>query len=260
MIDIKKAVALANKKPDLDFGKLITFIYADKGAGKSTAASRFSRPFVIDCENRLQTVLMTDGTSVPKQVVYHWDNYQDGKSVRQVTKAFAGTTPEITGVDTIVVDGMGVAFKYLRMSILKKYKVDHENEGVLAYGRGKGLIIDELENWFTELRQLTEQGYGIVITSHERTIEFDNNGTKFDKKVPLISGDKNEYGWNAIKPFPHIVVHAYKTRGKTGPEHRMHLVGTDLWEASFGKPGVKNSAIADLIFSYDNIKKAWDES
>lgn len=250
-VDIAAAIKMANAGPETDFKKLITFIFADKGTGKSTLGTRFPKPFFLDFEDRLRTATLPDGSGVPKMVAHTWDDAEN------FLKAFEGTTPEDTGVDTLVIDGMGVGFKYLRTSVLSKYKVDHENEGVLAYGKGKGLIIDKLEGWFTRLRKLTTAGYGIVLTAHERTLEFENNGVQFDKKVPLISGDKSEYGWNAIKPFPDIVIHAYKSRGKNGPEHRMHLVGTELWEAAFSKPGVDNSKIADLPFSYQQLEAAW---
>lgn len=251
--DIKKAVEESKEAEAPDFHKTIKVIYGDKGVGKSTAMSREPGLFVIDFEDRLRTVRTAEGHEVPRAVCYSWDE------ALAVTQAFVGTTPEETGVQTIGVDGIGTGFKMLRSSILKKYKVQHENEGDLSYGKGKGLIKDALEDWFTTLRALTRQGYGVVITAHERSVEFTNNGVAFDRKVPLVSGDKSEYGWDAIKPFPDIVVHAYKTRGPKGPEHRMHLVGTELYEAMFSKPGVDNSKIADLPFSYQSLKGAWDD-
>lgn len=250
--DIKKAVEASKEAPEPDFNKLIKVIYGDKGVGKSTALSREPGLFVIDFEDRLRTIRDMDGNAIPAKTVYDWDDNV------AVTNAFVGTTPEETGVQTIGVDGIGTGFKMLRAKILKHYKVDHENEGVLAYGKGKGLIKDALEDWFTTLRALTRQGYGVVLTAHERSVEFTNNGVAFDRKVPLVSGDKSEYGWDAIKPFPDIVVHAYKTRGANGPEHRMHLVGTELYEAMFSKSGVDNQRIADLPFSYQQLKAAWD--
>lgn len=250
--DIKKAVE-ASKKPDpIDFNKLIKVIYGDKGVGKSTALSREPGLFVIDFEDRLRAIRDNEGNAIPSATVYSW------LEAVQVTQAFVGTTPEQTGIQTIGVDGIGTGFKMLRSSLLKAHKVEHENDGVLAYGKGKGLIKGALEDWFTTLRALTRQGYGVVLTAHERSVEFTNNGVAFDRKVPLVSGDKSEYGWDAIKPFPDIVVHAYKTRGANGPEHRMHLVGTELYEAMFSKAGVDNSKIADLPFSYANLKAAWD--
>lgn len=244
--------ASKERQPVTDFTKLITVVYGDKGVGKSTFLSRLPKPFVIDFEDRLRTVTDTEGNMIPSLTCYTWQEAVD------VTKQFADSTPEDTGIETVCIDGIGTGFKYLRMALLRKHRVDHENEGVLAYGKGKGLIKDDLEDWFTTLRTLTRQGYGVVLTAHERSVEFTNNGVAFDRKVPLVSGDKSEYGWDAIKPFPDIVVHAYKTRGANGPEHRMHLVGTELYEAMFSKPGVDNNKIADLRFSYDNLKGAWE--
>lgn len=252
LADLKGAVAAASEKAEVDFHKLITVIYGDKGVGKSTAMTRFPKPFVIDFEDRLRTVTDSEGNGIPSVTCFDWD------TAVQYVKALAKTTPAETGIETVCIDGIGTGFKFLRNSILKKYKVSHENEGELSYGKGKGLIKDALEDWFTALRTLTRQGYGVVITAHERSVEFTNNGVAFDRKVPLVSGDKSEYGWDAIKPFPDIVVHAYKTRGANGPEHRMHLVGTELYEAMFSKQGVDPSKIADLPFSYANLKAAWD--
>jgi hypothetical protein len=250
---INEAVAAASQQAVIDFNKLILVIYGDKGVGKSTYISRVPKPFVIDFEDRLRTVLDAEGKSIPSHTCYKW-----GEAV-QLVNALANTTPAETGIETVCVDGIGTGFKYLRNSILKKYKVSHENEGELAYGKGKGLIKDALEDWFTALRKLTRQGYGVVLTAHERSVEFTNNGVAFDRKVPLVSGDKSEYGWDAIKPFPDIVVHAYKTRGANGPEHRMHLVGTELYEAMFSKPGADVSKIADLPFSYASLEAAWND-
>ena len=252
LAELKGAVAAATKKPEADFHKLITVVYGDKGVGKSTAMTRFPKPFVIDFEDRLRTVTDSEGNGIPSVTCFDW------KTAVDYVQALAKTTPVETGIETVCIDGIGTGFKLLRGDILKKYKVPHENEGVLAYGKGKGLIKDALEDWFTTLRTLTRQGYGVVITAHERSVEFTNNGVAFDRKVPLVSGDKSEYGWDAIKPFPDIVVHAYKTRGAHGPEHRMHLVGNELYEAMFSKQGVDSSKIADLTFSYANLKSAWD--
>lgn len=251
--NIKDAVKAAAEREAVDFHKLITVIYGDKGVGKSTVLSRYPKPFIIDFEDRLRTVTDTDGNAIPSVTCFDW------QTAREYTRALATTTPKETGIETVCVDGIGTGFKFLRQDYLKKYKVQHENEGELSYGKGKGLIKDALEDWFTTLRTLTRQGYGVVLTAHERSVEFTNNGVAFDRKVPLVSGDKSEYGWDAIKPFPDIVVHAYKTRGQNGPEHRMHLVGTELYEAMFSKSGIDNSKIADLPFSYQSLVGAWGE-
>lgn len=251
---IKAAQAAAKERTLSGLNDLITVIFADKGIGKSTMASRFERPFFLDCEDRLRTVVMPDGTAPSSKVIQNWNELKDW------TKTFHDTTPDESGVKTVVVDGLGSGFKMLRESILTKFKVQHENEGELGYGKGKGIIIRELESWFNDLRTLTQRGYGVVITAHERTVEFSNNGVEFDRKVPLVSGDKSEYGWMAIKAFPDIVVHGYKTRGKQGPEHRMHLIGTELFEATFSKPGVDSSKVADLPFSYAELERAWLEA
>lgn len=250
--NIKAAVEAAKDAEEPDFNKLIKVIYGDKGVGKSTAMSREPGLFVIDFEDRLRAIRDDQGNAIPCETVYSW------QEAVNVTKAFTGTKPEDTGVQTIGVDGIGTGFKMLRQEILKKNKVEHENDGVLAYGKGKGLIKSALEDWFTTLRALTRQGYGVVLTAHERSVEFTNNGVAFDRKVPLVSGDKSEYGWDAIKPFPDIVVHAYKTRGANGPEHRMHLVGTELYEAMFSKQGVDPNKISDLPFSYAQLEAAWN--
>lgn len=254
MVDIKqfKKLKAEKKQQVVNFHQRIFFIHGEKGSGKSTMASRFSRPFFIDFEDRLKDVKLPDGTSPDQVQVYSWKEAEDW------AKFFAEHPPEETGTDTIVVDGIKTGFQHMVADILKQYRVTGINEGALAYGNGKGIVTRMFEEWFLDLRKAVANGYGVVITSQDRVLSFKNGNVEMDKRIPLISGgSKDDFGWEAIKPFPDMVIYVAKEQTKEGVVHMGYLKGTPLIEASSSNP--PTHALPNKIpFTYAALEAAWN--
>lgn len=232
--DITAAIATNTERPPSKLNDLIIVVYGDKKVGKSTFASRFENPLFLDCEDALRTVQLPDGTR-PKQVsINAWD---DGTP--NSLAYWADVDPSALqqlGIKTLVVDGLGQAYKRLVESVLRDNNVDDINEGSLAYGKGGRKIRSELEAWFFKLRKLTYHGIGVVLTAHERTLSFEHNGANFDKRVPLIDGEKDEKAWTVIKPSVDMIIHASKIQTAEGVAHVMRLKGNQLVEAADPTP------------------------
>jgi hypothetical protein len=166
-------------------------------------------------------------------------------------------TPEGTrlGYETIIVDGLNSAFKLLRSSVLQAKGLEHENEGELAYGKGKRIILDKWEAWFNELRRLP---YGIVLTAHERAITFTHNGVDYDKRVPYVDGSKSEEAWEHVKASVDLIVRCAKKKTKNGIEHIMYTKGTELYEAADPTP---DGRLPDGVpLSYKRLEDAYNKT
>lgn len=241
-----------------DMTKLFWVIAGEKQVGKSTFTSRFPDPFYLDYEHRLDSIVMPNGQRPPQKKIYEWNEGY------QWVEAFIGTKPEETGIQTIVLDGGGaVAFKMLKQTILgtSTKKAKGLNDEDLGFNKGWEWAGDEYTKFIMNLRRLKEQGYGIVLTTHDRIVPFTNNGADFDKKAPMISDDKAEkFGWNAIKAFPDVVVHVSKQRTPKGVEHIARLRGNDLVEAGFPSKPDGTLMPETLPFSFAAFREAWDQT
>lgn len=234
---IQSAIGQNTQRPTSGFNDLITVIYGDKKVGKSTFASRYDKPLFLDCEDALRMVELPDGTRPPQISIEGWDKDSAGmhspKTLTYWTEALAN--PEIReklGIKTLVIDGLGEAYARCEESILKAKGAESINDGVLGYGKGGELVRKAMRKWFTDLRRLSYAGIGIVLTAHECTVEFDSNGAKFDKKTPLVSGDKGERGWTVIKPSVDMIIYASKRQTPDGLVHMMRLRGNQMIEAA----------------------------
>jgi hypothetical protein len=200
--------------------EIIILIYGDKKVGKSTVAAQFPKPLFLDCEDGLRTVTNANGKRPDHITISGWKDLID---------ATQWLLKNDHGYETIVVDGLSEAWSYLVGFLLDKYKVEHMNEGQLAYGKGKGLAQRMFRQWFQALRKLDT---GIVLCAHDKIIPFEHNGVSYDKRIPLIDDGKNGEAWDAIKPAVNMVLYASKQTGKDGVKHVMRTKGTQLVEAA----------------------------
>lgn len=255
LADITAATAHAETLEPVDMTKLFWVIYGEKQVGKSTFTSRFPKPFYLDAEHRLDSITTPEGVRPPQRKVLDWDEVVDW------TNAFISTTPADTGVETLVIDGGGVAFRYLAEKVLKTSKkgARNLNDEDLGYAKGWFIARDEYLKWFMNLRKLKEQGYGIVITTHDRSVPFTNNNIEMEKKVPTFADDKDEkYGWNVLRAFPDMVVYANKQMTPSGIVHMAQIRGNQMIEAGCPTPPKGHQLPDALPFSFDAFRKAWD--
>lgn len=253
--EIKKATETSQALKVADLNDLFWMIVGEKQVGKSTFCSRFESPFFIDLEERLDSITMPDGTRPPQVIVRDWD------TLVSWTDGFLGTTPEETGVKTIIVDGVGVGYKYLALKVLKTSKQGAKNLNDLDLGYAKGWMAarDEYVKWFMSLRALKQQGYGIVLTTHDRIVPFTNNNVEMDKKVPLIADDKDEkYGWGAVRAFPDFVVYAHKAMTPEGIVHMAQIRGNPMIEAGCPTPPKGHQLPDQLPFVFQSFRDAWE--
>ena len=171
----------------------------------------------------------------------------------EITNGLKNTNPKEFGHKTIVIDGLNEAYTRLRDKVLSDFKVKFENEGELGYGKGASLIRDQWRQWFLDLRAVSRQGFGVVLTGHESTISFESNGVTYNKRVPYIDGSKTEKAWDVIKPAVDMVIHAYKHQDKDGLKHMMRLKGNQLVEAASTLESLPDVA----PFSYQLLEKEY---
>lgn len=240
MVDLAQLIT-SKKKASTGLNDIITLIYGDKKVGKSTFASHFPEPLFLDCEAGLRTVSDGEG-NIPDHVAVHtWSQIQE------VTEALSKDTG---GYKTLIVDGLGELASYLIEHILLENGVSSLNEGPLAYGQGKGVVVREFRSWFQKLRALDMT---IVLIAHDRVAEVEYNGVKFDRRIPLIDSSKMGIElWDALKPSINMILYANKVNTKEGVQHQMRTKGTQQIEAAdpYGKlPEV-------MQFEYDQLDKA----
>ena len=253
-MDLKqfKQIKQSSAAEDVPFHQRIFFVHGEKGGGKSTFASRFPDPFFLDFEDRLKDVHLPDGSRPAQKQLFSWEEAEEWAIF------FATNPPDKTGIQTIVVDGIKTGYKHMVSTILKQYRATGINEGPLAYGNGKGIVERKFEEWFLHLRKAVANGYGVVITSQDRTLSFKNGTVEMDKKIPLISGgSKDDFGWDAIKPFPDMVIYVAKEQTKEGIVHFGYLKGTPLIEASSSNPKT-HSLPMKIPFTYAHLEAAWN--
>lgn len=257
-IDLAAIRAATAQSQDLrvaDMTELFWVICGEKQVGKSTFLSRFPDPFILDVEHRLDSITTPEGNRPGQQKIHEWDELVDW------TDGYAQTTPDETGIKTFGVDGAGVAYRLLGQKILATSKAGAKNlnDQDLGYAKGWMQARDEFLKWWMSLRKLKEQGYGVVVTTHDRSVPFSNNGVDFDRKVPLIADDKDEkYGWNAVRPYSDIVIHVSKKRTSAGVKHIAQVRGNDLIEAGFPSKPDGSWMPEQLEFAFPLFRAEWD--
>lgn len=232
--DVAKALEERTLAPPPKMEDLIWLLYGDKKAGKSTTASRFPDPIFLDFEDGLRSTILQSGERPAQKSIKHWykrDGEEPFSSVESWMEFFA--TGEQLPYKTLVIDGLNEGYELLRNDILLRHNVEHENQGDLSYGKGKGIINREWRRWFSELRRLP---YGVVLTAHSRPRSFEHNGVSYDKNVPLVDGGKAEEAYDAMKPSIDAIVYIKKVDTKNGAQHLMYTKGTNLFEAADPTP------------------------
>jgi len=222
--------------------EIITLVYGDKKVGKSTFASRFPAPLFLDCEDGLRTVQGSEGKRPDHISIGSWLDVLDMTSQLEA---------DLHNYDTIVIDGLNELWSYLVKYMLDKYKVEHTNDGQLAYGKGKAMMSREFRHWFQRLRKLD---CAIVLTAHTKVLPFEHNGVAYDKMVPYVDDSKMAEAWDTIKPAINMILYAHKVGSKDGVTHVMRTKGTQLIEAAdpYGNlPEV-------MPFSYGSLKEAME--
>lgn len=216
--------------------EIITVVYGDKKVGKSSFAAQFPSPLFLDCEDGLRTVQNSDGKRPDHISIGSWLDVLD------VTSQLEG---DLHGYETIVVDGLNELWSYLVKYMLDRYKVEHTNDGTLAYGKGKAMLGREFRHWFQRLRKLP---VGIVLTAHDTVLPFEHNGVAFDKRLPFVDDSKTGDAWNVIKPAVNMVLYAAKVETKEGVKHVMRTNGTQRVEAGnpYDLPEVMGFDYAEL--------------
>lgn len=228
------------KKARTDLTGTVTMLYGEKKSGKSTEAARFPKPLFLDCEDGLRTVALPDGNMPDHIPIRNWETLMD------VTTALEGGASE--DYETLVVDGMAELTNHLANKLMAEHKAKHLNDGNLGYGTGKDLIIREFREWFARIRTLD---LTLVLVAHDRLAEMEQNGVKFDKRIPLLdTGKRGIEVWDGMKPSINSYFYVWKEQTSDGIEHKMRCQGNNMVDAGnpFNLPEV-------ITFSYDQLTK-----
>lgn len=226
------------EKAGLD--EIITLIYGDKKVGKSTFAAQFPSPLFLDCEDGLRTVQNGTGKRPDHIPVGSWN---------EILAITSELEQDLQGYRTIVIDGLNELWSYLVKYMLEKYRVEHTNDGALAYGKGKAMMAREFRHWFQRLRRLP---CAVVLTAHDKVLPFEHNGVAYDKRVPYVDDSKMAEAWDTIKPAINMILYAAKVQNKDGVQHVMRTKGTQLIEAADPYGNLPET----MPFEYEALAKA----
>lgn len=252
---IKKFIEQSTPDSIAGLDEIIICIYGDKKVGKSTFAAAAPDPLFLSCEDGIRTVSKPDGKPPDQVRITSWNSSDDAKHSMMTWIAALEQGSGALGYKTLVIDGINELYRYLQAETLKKYGAEHINEGALGYGKGRDIINDTFHQWFQRLRRLP---IGIIVTAHDSTMEFENNGVKYDKKIPFIEPSRPAHGWNTIKPAVSMILHAVKEGRKDDVEHVMYTKGSEIREAADPKgclPNRMNLSYAELAQAYNNNTK-----
>lgn len=183
-----------------------TLLYGMPKIGKTTLASQYPNPLVLDAEyGTLNLAVPTWDSLIGKDRVNNpirkWEEVLQATSVIEALENVEGT---------LVIDTANEVFGWCRDYVLRTNGWDHETDG--AYGKGWRAVRDEFSSW---CRRLTGLPYGLIFVAHENTIEIESATEKYEKVVPRMDKACKEI----IEPMVDLIMYAHS---RTFPEHGIH--------------------------------------
>ena len=198
-------------------------IHGVEGIGKSTLASQFPSPIVLDTEdgtNHLDVARVTCG---------------DWATLKASLVELGGDTQ---GFQTLVIDSMDWAERLLVEKLLK----DANKRSIEDFGFGKGytMVAEAVSRLLDDLDMLVNKGMNVVLVAHTKVArtsppDMDEGYDRFELKLTKQSGP-------LVKEWADAILFAnYKTRlvegqdgrtrAKGGKERVLHTERTAAWDA-----------------------------
>lgn len=180
---IPKIVLPTAKAPKItDLSRQRILLYGPPKVGKSTWCSRAPDAVFLDCENGLQSL---ECFKVPCR---NWGE-------------ICGTVQALRNdkhpYKTVIVDSIGVAYRWAQEHVLTKHKSEWLTDGSLAWGKGTGLVTNSVV-WLLKALSDPLLGLGLYVIAHERqeTVK-DRFGGEIIRTGPDIPDKVVQYvvGW-----------------------------------------------------------------
>ena len=194
MLPTKKSV------PITDFSQYSILLYGVPKIGKSTFCSNSEKALFIATEPGLNTL------SVYKIDTLGWQEFLDACALIAEGKH---------DYKTIIIDTVDNLYTFCEEYICKKYGVDTPNDGVLGFGKGSALILNEFRR---VLNKLASMPYGLIMTSHAYDKDVDDRTGKYTKTVPTIPDAKKNSPYRFITGFVDMILFCSQEKAKVDGE------------------------------------------
>lgn len=153
--------AKVDPAPSIETARIL--LYGPSKFGKSTLCSKFPSAVFLWTERGL------DGLSVYRcpesQPIQTWEEFLSiCNLLREGQHQFK----------TVIVDTLDNMYELCRRAVLKKLRIEHEQEA--GHGKGYGLVNDEFKRVLHSLGRLP---YGLVLISHSKVFDMENSTQKY---------------------------------------------------------------------------------
>lgn len=206
-------------------------IYGPEGIGKSTFASRFPRPIILDTEGS------TGALDVDRVLVQSWT---------ELTQAVDSLLQNSQDYATVVIDTADWAEKLCTEHIVSK----NHWQGIedAGYGKGYVYVAEEFGKLLNRLEQLKRRGLHVVLTAHAAMRKFeqpdemnpyDRWELKLSKKcAPLLKEWSDMLLFANYKTFVVQSGDGKKAKATGGTRRVMYTQHAATWDAKnrFGLP------------------------
>lgn len=162
-----------NKKRDVQASKKVKlYLYGSPMSGKTTFASRFPEPLILNTDGNIQYVdspyiAIRDQVRMNgriKETKFAWTIFKEA-----VDEIIAGQHT----FKTIVIDLIEDVYEACRVYMYDKLGIEHESDA--GYGKGYDMIKTE---FLTTMKRIINSDYNIVLLSHDKIEEVKlRNGT-----------------------------------------------------------------------------------
>jgi hypothetical protein len=152
--------------PVISLDRMTTLVYGQPKIGKSTLCSEFPGAIFLATEPGLNAL----------------STYQvDVTSWKVLLDAAVELASGKHQFETIIIDTIDNAYKMCSDYICEQNKIKHESD--LGFGKGWKMVENEFHRVLTKLAKLP---YGLVMVSHSKIVEVENNVAKYNKIVPSL--------------------------------------------------------------------------
>jgi len=218
-MEIEKIVPKVNEFPD----NRLWLVYGAPKTGKTTFASTWKNPLIIDLENGSNNIECTRVRP---------------RTMKELKDAL--TMKEIADYDTIVVDSMDIIYSFIErntISVLnKQLKTNYSYIGSFPMGSGWAHSKNSLKSWIFEyVIPLTQNDKNVIIIAHEKSENVKREGkedeTKYNIALPgqtatLVTSLCEAIGRVHIKAGKHMI--SFSPAHDLGGSRIKALAGRDM--------------------------------
>lgn len=216
-------------------------IYGPEGVGKSTLASGFPNPIMLDTENGSSHI------DVPR---INCREYSD------ILDAITALAEEQHDFKTVIIDSIDWAERLMIADFLKAFNKkngsQHKNIEDIGYGKGYKMIETTAMDLLSRLNRLLDIGMDVVLVGHSRRVKFEMPETAgaYDKHelnlTKYVSPVVKE--WSDAMFFCNFLVTVQNGKGQGGTQRMVYTAPAAPWEAKnrHGMPAMMPMNTAEI--------------